>query len=151
MGTRPGGGRGWPEGPRGAWEPTWLFLLGFKIARGRWAEEFRREGAPQATVGVSRGEGKWGALERRGGAGDCGGAPGEGRIPRFTCPPTPAPEPLASGPIWVSDLRSPAPPRLLPADPDRAGCLWLRSLYGDSGAGSGRTNPAESPLGKSSR
>lgn len=35
--TRPGGGRGWPEGLRGAWEPTWRFLLGFKIVRGRCA------------------------------------------------------------------------------------------------------------------
>lgn len=58
-----GGGRGWPEGLRGAGEPTWFAGVGRGGSAGREL--------PNPQCGVN--PGKWGAREPRGGVGDRAG------------------------------------------------------------------------------
>ena len=83
LGTRPrgggGGGRGWPEGLRGAGEPTWFVGVGRGGSAGREL--------PKAQCGVN--PGKWGAREPRGGVGDRAGTqlPALGRACRLQTQP----------------------------------------------------------------
>lgn len=105
---------------------------------------------PKQQFGVSQGEGKWGALERRRGAEDRGGAPGEVQVPRFTCPPPPR-NPSSQDPV----LGPSQPPATSLAacrpGPRRVSVVAMSMWAWDSAEGSGRANLAAESLGKTSR